>query len=66
MPEKEPLICPTAQVEYFSPGDWTTQIRLNRFMKSQFWRTQWSMLFRWADGLASKKQTYLPANPVDR
>jgi hypothetical protein len=32
------LICPTAQAKYFSRGDWTTQITLNRLAKFDFAR----------------------------
>src|SRR5437016_5568580 len=37
-PESVPLICPTAQAQYFCEGDWTTQISLNRLSKSPFTR----------------------------
>jgi hypothetical protein len=32
------VICPTAQAEFFSEQDWTTQITLNRFSKLHFAR----------------------------
>jgi hypothetical protein len=44
------LICPTAQAEYFSRGDWTTQITLNRLNKLRFAR----MRFPKPDGHASE------------
>jgi hypothetical protein len=34
------LICPTAQAEYFSRWDWTTQITLNGLNKLRFARTR--------------------------
>ncbi|TMK38014.1 MAG: hypothetical protein E6G70_30425 [Alphaproteobacteria bacterium] len=36
--ESVELICPTAQAKYFWPGDWTTQITLNRLSKFRFAR----------------------------
>jgi hypothetical protein len=39
-PESVELICPTAQANFFTRGDWTTQITLYRLNKLRFARTR--------------------------
>jgi hypothetical protein len=56
--ESVELICPTAQEKYFCKGDWTTQITLNCFMKSNFWRNDFA-------GLKSRKSAIFPENRND-
>ena len=64
-PESVPLICPTTQVEYFLPGDWTTQISLICFVKLTFVHTHFDVpCGPWEDA-ASPKIVQVLCEPAD-